>query len=291
MHHSPRAALLTGANIRYFLFLNLGLALTATGVHFFKSPNHFAMGGTSGISIILSTLLPGLDVGPAMFLINGALVVLGLAFLGTRTMGATVYSSFALSAFITALEAAFPMAAPFTNDTFLELCYAVILPAAGSAILFNIGASSGGTDILAMILAKKTSLEIGKALLVSDFLIALVAGGLYGVRTGLYCVLGLLAKAFVVDGVIDGINVRKKVTIISRDPEHVKAFIMERLNRSATVYTAHGAYTGQELQVLTTVLNRHQSVLLRDYIRKTDPKAFITIVNSSETIGKGFRAI
>lgn len=282
---------LTKENARFFLLLNLGLVLTAAGVHFFKSPNHFAMGGTSGISIILSTLFPNLSVGPAMFLINATLVVLGLIFLNVKTMGATIYSSFALSAYISLLELLFPMAAPFTSDSFLELCYAVILPAAGSAILFNIGASSGGTDILAMILSRKTSMEIGKALLISDFIIALVAGGLYGVRTGLYCVLGLLAKAFVVDGVIDGINVRKSVTIVSCQPEHVKQFIVQTLNRSATVYQAQGAYTGSSLTVLTTVLSRRQSVLLRDYIRKTDPKAFITIVNSSETIGKGFRAI
>ncbi len=286
-----RPPLLTKEKIRYFLLLNLGLLVTACGVHFFKAPNHFAMGGTSGISIILSTLFPKLNVGSAMFLINALLVALGLVFLGVRAMGATIYSSFVLSAFISLLEAVYPMPASFTADTFLELCYAVVLPAAGAALLFNIGASSGGTDIVAMILAKKTSLEIGKALLISDFAIALVAGGLYGVRTGLYCVLGLLAKAFVVDGVIDGINVRKRVTIVSREPDHILRFIMEQLNRSATVYDAHGAYTGEELKVLTTVLGRRETVRLRDYIRKADPGAFITIVNSSETIGKGFRAI
>ena len=134
-------------------------------------------------------------------------------------------------------------------------------------------------------------MEIGKALLVSDFCIALFAGGLYGVRTGLYCVLGLLAKAFVVDGVIEGINVRKKVTIVSRQPDKINEFIMGTLHRGATVYTAHGAFSGRDEQVITTVLNRREAVSLRNYIRRTDPGAFITIVNSSETIGKGFRAI
>ena len=185
----------TRAHIIWFLLLNFGLVLLAAGIHFFKSPNNFAMGGTSGISIIAATLLPHMDVGTFMFIINGVLIVLGLVFLGRAVIGATLYSSVALSFYVWVLERAVPMARPFTDDTFLELCYAVILPAAGSAIIFNIGASSGGTDIIAMILSKYTSLEIGKALLVSDFCIALFAGGLYGVRTGLYCVLGLLAKA------------------------------------------------------------------------------------------------
>lgn len=281
----------TRAHLLWFLLLNFGLVLLAAGIHFFKTPNHFAMGGTSGISIIAATLLPHMDVGTFMFIVNGILIVLGLAFLGRAVIGATLYSSVALSFYVWILERIAPMERPFTDDTMLELVYAVILPAAGSAIIFNIGASSGGTDILAMILSKHSSLEIGKALLVSDFCIALFAGGLYGVRTGMYCVLGLLAKAFVVDGVIESINVRKQVTIVSAKQEEINHFIMHRLHRGATVYEAHGAFSGDSEQVITTVLNRREAVALRNYIRKVDPGAFITIVNSSETIGKGFRAI
>ena len=99
------------------------------------------------------------------------------------------------------------------------------------------------------------------------------------------CVLGLLAKAFVVDGVIEGINVRKKVTIVSRQPDKINEFIMGTLHRGATVYTAHGAFSGRDEQVITTVLNRREAVSLRNYIRRTDPGAFITIVNSIQFVG------
>ena len=282
--------LLTREKLIYFLLLNFGLAVLAAGVHFFKAPNNFAFGGTSGISILISSLTP-FNVGTAMLLINAVLVVIGLVFLGPKRMGVTIYSSMALSVFVDLFERIWPMSAPFTDDKFLELCYAVILPAVGSAIVFNIGASSGGTDIVAMILSDKTSIEIGKALLLSDFLIALAAGGLYGVRTGLYCVLGLLAKAFVVDGVIENINIRKKITIVSQHPDEILEFIINDLKRGATVYTAHGAFSGRDEEVITTVLGRRQAVLLRNYIRRVDPASFITIVNSSETIGKGFRSI
>ena len=279
--------LLTREKLSYFLLLNFGLA---AGVHFFKAPNNFAFGGTSGISILISSLTP-FNVGTAMLLINAVLVVIGLIFLGPKRMGVTIYSSMALSVFVDLFERIWPMSAPFTDDKFLELCYAVILPAVGSAIVFNIGASSGGTDIVAMILSDKTSIEIGKALLLSDFLIALAAGGLYGVRTGMYCVLGLLAKAFVVDGVIENINIRKKITIVSQHPDEILEFIINDLKRGATVYTAHGAFSGRDEEVITTVLGRRQAVLLRNHIRRVDPASFITIVNSSETIGKGFRSI
>ena len=282
--------LLTREKLIYFLLLNFGLAVLAAGVHFFKAPNNFAFGGTSGISILISSLTP-FNVGTAMLLINAVLVVIGLIFLGPKRMGVTIYSSMALSVFVDLFERIWPMSAPFTDDKFLELCYAVILPAVGSAIVFNIGASSGGTDIVAMILSDKTSIEIGKALLLSDFLIALAAGGLYGVRTGMYCVLGLLAKAFVVDGVIENINIRKKITIVSKHPDEILEFIINDLKRGATVYTAHGAFSGRDEEVITTVLGRRQAVLLRNHIRRVDPASFITIVNSSETIGKGFRSI
>ena len=282
--------LLTREKLIYFLLLNFGLAVLAAGVHFFKAPNNFAFGGTSGISILISSLTP-FNVGTAMLLINAVLVVIGLVFLGPKRMGVTIYSSMALSVFVDLFERIWPMSAPFTDDKFLELCYAVILPAVGSAIVFTIGASSGGTDIVAMILSDKTSIEIGKALLLSDFLIALAAGGLYGVRTGMYCVLGLLAKAFVVDGVIENINIRKKITIVSQHPDEILQFIINDLKRGATVYTAHGAFSGRDEEVITTVLGRRQAVLLRNYIRRVDPASFITIVNSSETIGKGFRSI
>ena len=136
---------------KFFALLNAGLIATALGIALFKTPNHFAFGGTSGLSIILSTLFPKWNVGFFMWVVNAALVLLGFAFLGVRSMGWTIYSSFALSFYVSLCEKIWPLTNPLTQDVFLELCYAVILPAVGSAIVFNIGASTGGTDIVAMI--------------------------------------------------------------------------------------------------------------------------------------------
>jgi uncharacterized membrane-anchored protein YitT (DUF2179 family) len=274
-----------------FLLLNLGLFIVALGVHFFKVPNNFAMGGTTGVAIILSTLVPRFNVGNFMLIINVALIVIGFIFLGKKFTSGTIYSSLALSLFIWLLEVVIPVTKPLTDDKLLELCFAVILPAVGSGIVFNLGASTGGTDIVAMILSKHTSLEIGKALLISDFVVTAAAGSIYGVKTGLYCVLGLLVKAFLLDSVIESINVRKQVMIISKESRAIQAFIINVLHRGATISKACGAYTGSEEEIITTVLGRRQTVLLRDYIRSIDKEAFITIVNSSETVGKGFRAV
>ncbi len=278
-------------SVKFFLLLNLGLVATAVGIALFKTPNHFAFGGTSGLSIVLSTLFPRWNVGFFMWIVNAALVLLGFLFLGVRSMGWTLYSSFALAFYVGLWESIWPLTAPLTNDVFLELCYAVILPAVGSAIVFNIGASTGGTDILAMILHKYTSLEIGRALLVSDLAIVLAGAVLYGPATGLYCILGMILKTTVVDGAIESINLRKVCTVITSDPEPTRDFIVKELHRSATEERAKGTYSHEEKWVLMTVLTRSQAQHLRRFVRLKDPHAFITIVNSSEIIGKGFRSV
>lgn len=273
---------------KFFALLNLGLFLTALGTALFKAPNHFAFGGTTGLSVILATLWPQWNVGGFMWIVNAALVVLGFLFLGVRSMGWTIFSSFALSFYVSLCEKLWPLEQPMTNDVFLELCFAVILPALGAAIVFNIGASTGGTDIIAMILHKYTSLEIGRALLVSDIGIVLWAAYLYGPATGLYCILGMILKSTVVDNAIESLNLRKVCTVVTTQPDVVRAFIVEDLHRSATEEHATGAFTHEEKWALMTVLTRQQAQMLRNFIRVHDPHAFITIVNSSEIIGKGF---
>ena len=279
------------AAVKFFALLNLGLIFTAVGISFFKTPNHFAFGGTSGLSILMAGWWPHMNVGTAMTIVNAILVVLGLVFLGAKTMGWTIYSSFALSFYVSVFEWLWPMTEPMSGDVFLELCYAIFLPAVGSAIVFNIGASTGGTDIVAMILSKHTNMEIGKALLYSDFLIAAFAAVEFGPATGLYCIAGLVGKAFVVDSVIDNINQRKVCTVVTHQSEEVKKFILEELHRSATVQKGWGAYTMQEQEVIMTVLTRRQASQLRSFLKTPDPHAFITLVSSSEILGKGFRSI
>ncbi len=223
---------------KFFFLLNLGLVATAVGIAVFKTPNHFAFGGTSGLSIVLATLFPRWNVGAFMWFINAALVVLGFVFLGVRSMGWTIYSSFALSFYVSLCERVCPLSAPLTSDAFLELCFAVILSAVGAAVVFDIGASTGGTDIVAMILNKYTSMPVGRALMVSDLGIVLVGAYLYGPATGLYCILGMILKSTVADSAIESINLRKVCTVVTSNPQPVRDFIVNDLHRSATMEQA-----------------------------------------------------
>ena len=167
----------------------------------------------------------------------------------------------------------------------------MMLPAVGSAILFNCNASTGGTDIVAMILKKYTSLDIGKALLVSDALIAFSACFVFDIRTGLFSLLGLIIKAFVVDSVIESINLCKYFSIVTSCPDAICDYIIREMNRSSTVIDAIGAYSHEDRKVILVACRRSEAVRLRQYIKTVDPKAFMFITNTSEIIGKGFRTV
>ena len=269
--------------------ITVSIWIMVIGIYFFKFPNHFAFGGVTGFSTVFSQLLH-CSASTFTTVANYALLVLGFIFLGVKCMGWTIYSSFALSFFVSVCEWLYPSNLSMSGDAMLDLVFAVFLPALGAAIVFDIGASTGGTDIVALILAKYTSMEIGKALMVSDILIVLAAAWRFGMGTGLYCILGLMGKSFVVDGAIENIRLRKVCTIMTANPQPILDFIIHDMNRSATVEKAYGAYTHHELSVLVTVLTRRQALQLRNFLREHDPKSFITIVNSSEIIGKGFRS-
>jgi uncharacterized membrane-anchored protein YitT (DUF2179 family) len=276
---------------KQFLLINLGLLLVAAGIHFFKVPNNFATGGVSGVSIIIQHFFPELSVGPLMLVINILLLGIGFLLVGPGFGSKTVYSSLVLAGFVWLLQEIYPMPKPFTQDTMLELFMAILLPAVGSAIVFNQNASTGGTDILAKILNKFTSLDIGQALLVADFAITIMAGAVFGLRIGMYSFLGLIIKAFLIDMVIEALNLRKILVIISSQSYLIEEFIIENLHRGATIHTALGAFTHDQKKVITTVLTRAQAITLRNYIRTIDKEAFITVSNTSEIIGKGFHSI
>jgi len=273
-----------------FLLLNAGTLIVAFGVYFFKIPNNFSTGGVTGIAIVISKFLPWISTGSLVFLFNMLLLGGGFVFLSRKFGFATVYASTLMSVVVWVLERVYPMEAPFTDEPLLELIFAVGLPALGSALLFNIGASTGGTDIIAMLLKKYTSIDIGKALLAADFIVALSACFVFGIRTGLFSILGLLMKSMLVDSVIEGINQCKYLHIICQDPEVICDFIVQKLHRGATICEATGAYTHHKLYLVLSVVSRGQAVALRHYVRQVEPHAFIMTPSTSEIIGKGFRS-
>jgi uncharacterized membrane-anchored protein YitT (DUF2179 family) len=277
--------------IREWLCITAGIMIMTAGIYFFKFPNHFSTGGVTGIAIVLGHYIPSMTPGTFVTVINVLLLLLGFAVLGRSFGVRTVYTSLLMSGLLRLLEIVCPMDAPMTNQPLVELLFAVGLPAVGSAILFNMNASSGGTDIIAMILKKHTSLNIGLALLCSDTIITLSACVAFGMETGLFSVLGLIIKALFVDLVMDNLRVKKCFQIITSHPEPIEEYIMKELHRGATQLHGEGVYTHEGKTVLLTVVSRHEAVLLRDFIRTSDPGAFMIITSSTEIIGNGFRGV
>lgn len=273
-----------------FLLITAGVMLVVIGVYFFKFPNKFSIGGVTGAAIILSRLFnTTVTSGTIVLIINGILLIIGYIFLGKSFGNRTAYGTILLSVSLRLLEIICPLKAPLTNQPTLELMFAVLLPSLGAAILFNIGASTGGTDVIAMMLKKYSNLNIGRALLITDFFLTMLTFPVFGITIGLFSILGLFFKSTLVDTIIESLNLNKYFTIICENPKTICNYILNDLHRSATVIDAKGAFSDKNKKIIITVMNRHQAVHLRKYIRQTDPGAFILITNTSEIIGRGFR--
>ena len=278
--------------LREYGMITAGTLLLTVGVYFFKYPNNFSTGGVTGIAVVLNGIFPGLTRGMIVTVINVFLLIVGYFIVGKEFGIKTVYSSLLMTFSLDLLEKVYTMSAPFTSEPVLELLFAIFLPAVGSSLLFSTGASTGGTDIVAMIIKKYSNMNISKALMCSDFFIVVACSFVYGIETGLFSFVGLAAKVFVVNSVIEGIYTSKYFTIITAK-EHEKPimdFITVTLKRGATVNESFaGGFSGEPRIVVLTVLNRSEARRLKAFVKATDPHAFNIITNTSEIIGKGFR--
>ena len=273
-----------------FLMMNFGMVLLATGVYFFKIPNGFSTGGVTGIGTVLSGIT-FISAGTWIWLLNIALLILGFAIFGKELAFKTVYCSMGYSALTYLFEWLVPLETPITNQPLLELIYAMLLTSIGSAMIFYCNASSGGTDIVALILKKYFKIDVGKALLGADFIGAASSFFVFGIKIGLFSLLGLFAKAFIVDAVIENLNSCKYFIVITTKHEEISQFIMKELHHGATVTDAIGEYTGEKKSMVHTVCRRIEAIRLREKIKNIDPHAFIIITTSSEIIGRGFRGV
>lgn len=270
-----------------YLLMAFAAILMACGTHFFKYPNSFVIGGVEGMSIIASTFVPFSRPQITLF-INVVLLLIGFLILGKHFAIRTGYVAILNSLTQLALDYLIPIHGSLSGNKLLELIFTLLISAFGSAILFNLAASSGGTDIIAMIIKKYSSLEVGKALLACDSIFTIASIWIFDIEIGLLSVLGLLLKGICVDIIIQAMNTDKLFIIITTKPDPVADFIRNDLNRSATKLTGVGIYKGLERSVFFLVLSPKETPRFRKFIREIDHEAFITIVNTSKIIGKGF---
>lgn len=278
------------SKLKNFFLLTISTLIMAVGIYFFKFANNFTFGGITGIAVLVAKFLP-ISASDFSFVVNILLLIIGWIVLGKSFAEKTAYSTILLSVSLSLLERIYPMSHPLTNEPLLELIFAILLPALGSAILFNIGASSGGTDVIAMILKKYTSVDIGKGLMISDLIFTLAGFLVFNVKTGLYSLFGLIMRSALIDNFIESFNRSKYFHVVTSNATCICDFIQNDLQRGATIVNATGAFTGDDKYIILTVLSPSQAVKLRNFIKEQDPKAFLLVSNTSEIIGKGFHSV
>lgn len=278
------------SKLKNFSLLTISTLIMAVGIYFFKFANNFTFGGITGIAVLVTKFLP-ISSSDFSFVVNILLLIIGWIVLGKSFAEKTAYSTILLSVSLSLLERIYPMSHPLTNEPLLELIFAILLPALGSAILFNIGASSGGTDVIAMILKKYTNVDIGKGLMISDLIFTLAGFLVFNVKTGLYSLLGLIMRSALIDNFIESFNRSKYFHVVTSNATCICDFIQNDLQRGATIVNATGAFTGDDKYIILTVLSPSQAVKLRNFIKEQDPKAFLLVSNTSEIIGKGFHSV
>lgn len=275
----------------HLLNLHAGIALVAINIHFFLAPNQFAAGGLGGLTIVMHHFFPNVSVGLFMLFFNLVFFGIGFMFLGFSFGLKTIYSSFMLSFLVWLFGKVVPMAQSLSNDKLIQLIVGVLIAALGLVIVMKEGASTGGMDLIGMILNKYFSIDIGKAVLSSDIIIVLLSIIAFGIENGLYSLFGVVLRGVVIDYLIQQFSLTKEVVIISYKCDLIKQFIVTNLGRSATIHQAKGVFTNEQKEVITIVLKRNEFHSLKKYIKEVDQKAFISVHNMAEVVGNGFKSI
>ncbi|MDE6613053.1 MAG: YitT family protein, partial [Clostridia bacterium] len=271
--------------LRWVLLL-IGITMMSCSVYFFQKPNDFTLGGIAGIAMILSSFITEhvsfLTYDVIMAIINVALLIIGLIILGKQCTIRTIICSLFYTGFITLFEhfdviGHISETGRLTNDPLLELVYAILLFGVGGALVFNCGASSGGTDIIALILKKFTNINVGMALMIIDMIVVCISFYTFSVECALFSVLGLFTKSFLLDGVIESIGKTKYITIITENPDIIAEYILKVIKHGYTVYDAEGGYSHNKKKVIVTVCNRNEALTLKVKIHEADPTSFVII--------------
>ena len=276
-------------NFKDFLLITIGILLVAISVVYFFEPNNIAAGGITGLAIVINHYIPFISIGPLVLIMDVTLFVIALIVIGPKFGAKSIYCSFLLSTSMWVMQKFFPFT--ITNDLMLATIFGTLIAAAGMAIVFNANASSGGTDIIAKILNKFFHFNIGKSLLMVDFLVTLLGAITFGINIGLYGLLSVIVNGVVIDKIIAGFKVKSEITIISNRNKEISQYILNDLERGCTFIKGVGGFTGKDTSLLYTVLDRSEFIKLKNHISSIDKNAFITVGEVHEVMGEGFKGI
>ena len=272
--------MLNQRTIRELLIITVGTVIIATAVFFFMIPSQVSVGSASALAMVLSNFVP-LPVSVITFVLNMALLIVGFLLLGHEFGLKTVYASILLPATMRVYELIFPNFQSLTQDPVLDvICYTLVV-GIGLALLFSCDASSGGLDIVAKLMNRYLHIDLGQAMSLSGMLVALSSALCYDKKTVVLSVLGTYLGGLIVDHFIFGLNIKRRVCIISPKIDEIIRFIVEDLGSNASIYTATGAYDGISRREIIAIVDNQEYKQLMAYMKRTDPNAFITVYSVS----------
>lgn len=268
-------------DLREFILITFGAVLTATAVYLFMMPSRLAVGSASALALVLSNFIP-LPMSVIAMIINAVLLLVGFWLLGGDFGFKTVYTSILVPVTLAVYELVLPGFQSITGDPILDvLCY-ILVVGIGLALLFSCNASSGGLDIVAKLMNKYLHMDLGKAMSLSGMLVALSSAFCYDKKTVVISVLATYFGGMIVDHFIFGLNIKRRVCIISPKLEQITGFILHDLHSGATLYEGIGAYDRQPRREIITIVDDQEYKILMEYLKRTDPDAFITVYSVSE---------
>ena len=269
-------------NIKDFLIITGGTGIVAVAVYFFMLPSHVSVGSATAFAMVLSNFIP-LPISVITFVMNVILLILGFLLIGPEFGVKTVYSTLLLPVMIGILEILLPNFQSLTQDPLLDVICYILVVGIGLAILFSRNAASGGLDIVAKIMNKFLRMDLGKAMSVSGIVVALSSALVYDKKIVVLSVLGTYLGGMVLDNFIFGINIKRRVCIISQKKhDDILHFILHVLHSGATIYNSIGAFNHTPREEIVAILDKQEYRQLMDYIRKTDPSAFVTVIAVNE---------
>lgn len=275
--------------LKEYGIITIGVLLVVMSVELFFFPNNIASGGVSGLALVLHDML-GIESGIIMLVCNVVLFAIAFIFIGGSFGIKSVYAAFSLSFLLSIIEKVWTPVA-VTENLILATIFGSALLAFGTAIMLAQGASTGGTSIIAKLLNKYLHINFGKALLISDSIVILLAMYTFGIELGLVGLLSVYLIGTLVDRFIDGFNACKQVFIFTSQEELVLNYITKEVNRGCTILKGKGGYTGKENTMILTILSTKQFIHLKQFMKKNDPEAFITVNATNEVLGEGFLSL
>lgn len=264
-----------------FLAITIGTLFVAVAVFFFMLPSNLAVGSVSALALVISNFIP-LQVSVITMIFNVVLLILGYLLIGRDFAIKTVYATILLPVMLWVFETLLPDFQSLTQDPFLDMIGYVIIVSLGLSILFSYNSSTGGIEVIAKLMNKYLRMELGQAISISGMLVALSSAVCYDSKTVFLSMLGTYLGGLVLDYYIFGLNIKRRVCIISEKHEQIVEYILHDLHSGASLYDAIGAYDRKVRREINAIVDRNEYKKLMDYVRKTDPKAFITVYSVSE---------